>query len=151
MIIDLKHGEPIRFGADLERGVALNAFGECEIVNVADVGEDRLLVHDEHREHPSLAFAPLAARRLAADADADRRVPRRRPAGVRAGRAAPAGRRRRNARVPATSARSSSAPARPGPSSNDEPSAQSSSERNTRPVRGLGAKNVVFCGMRTPA
>jgi len=56
MIIDLKHGEPIRFGADLERGVALNAFGECEIVNVADVGEDRLLVHDEHREHPSLAF-----------------------------------------------------------------------------------------------
>ena len=56
MIIDLKHGEPIRFGADLERGVALNEFGECEIVNVADVGEDRLLVHDEHREHPSLAF-----------------------------------------------------------------------------------------------
>jgi len=56
MIIELKHGEPIRFGADLEHGVALNAFGECEIVNVADVGEDKLLVHDEHRDHPSLAF-----------------------------------------------------------------------------------------------
>jgi 2-oxoglutarate ferredoxin oxidoreductase subunit beta len=56
MLIDLKHGEPIRFGADLERGVALNEFGECVIVDVADVGEDRLLVHDEHREHPSLAF-----------------------------------------------------------------------------------------------
>jgi 2-oxoglutarate ferredoxin oxidoreductase subunit beta len=56
MLIQLQHGEPIRFGADLEHGVALNAFGECEIVNVADVGEDRLLVHDEHRDHPSLAF-----------------------------------------------------------------------------------------------
>jgi 2-oxoglutarate/2-oxoacid ferredoxin oxidoreductase subunit beta len=57
MIIQLHDGEPIRFGADLELGVALNAFGECEIVKVADVGEDRLLVHDEHRADPSLAFA----------------------------------------------------------------------------------------------
>jgi 2-oxoglutarate ferredoxin oxidoreductase subunit beta len=57
MIIELHHGEPIRFGADHELGVALNAFGECEIVTVADVGEDRLLVHDEHRSDPSLAFA----------------------------------------------------------------------------------------------
>ena len=57
MLIELRHGEPIRFGADHELGVALNAFGECEIVNVADVGEDRLLVHDEHRDDPSLAFA----------------------------------------------------------------------------------------------
>ena len=57
MLIDLKHGEPIRFGADNELGVVLNQFGECEIANVADVGEDRLLVHDEHRTDPSLAFA----------------------------------------------------------------------------------------------
>jgi len=35
----------------------LNEFGECEIVNVADVDEDRILVHDEHRQDPSLAFA----------------------------------------------------------------------------------------------
>ena len=35
----------------------LNAFGECEIVNVADVGEDKLLVHDEHRDSSSLAFS----------------------------------------------------------------------------------------------
>ena len=27
------------------------------MVEVADVGEDRLVVHDEHREDPSLAFA----------------------------------------------------------------------------------------------
>ena len=57
MLIDLKHGEPIRFGNDNELGVVLNQFGECEIVNVADVGESSLLVHDEHRTDPSLAFA----------------------------------------------------------------------------------------------
>ena len=57
MIIDLEHGQPIRFGADHDRGVILNVFGECEIVNVADVGEERLLVHDEHREDPALAFS----------------------------------------------------------------------------------------------
>ncbi len=57
MIVDLHDGEPIRFGADHEFGVALNAFGECEIVKVSDVGEDKLLVHDEHREDPTLAFA----------------------------------------------------------------------------------------------
>jgi 2-oxoglutarate ferredoxin oxidoreductase subunit beta len=57
MLIDLKHGEPIRFGAEGQHGVVLNAGGETEIVDVADVGEDRLLVHDEHRDDPSLAFA----------------------------------------------------------------------------------------------
>ncbi len=57
MIIPLRHGEPIRFGTDNERGVILNAYGECEIVEVADVGEDRLLVHDETRPDPALAFA----------------------------------------------------------------------------------------------
>ncbi|HYV60571.1 MAG TPA: 2-oxoacid:ferredoxin oxidoreductase subunit beta [Acidimicrobiia bacterium] len=57
MLIDLKHGEPIRFGADGEQGVVLNDRGEIEVVAVAQVGEDRLLVHDEHRQDPSLAFA----------------------------------------------------------------------------------------------
>jgi 2-oxoglutarate ferredoxin oxidoreductase subunit beta len=57
MLIELRHGEPIRFGADQERGVILNSSGECEIVEVADVGEDALLVHDEHRDNPALAFA----------------------------------------------------------------------------------------------
>jgi len=57
MLIDLKHGEPIRFGAEGQHGVILNQFGECEIAEVADVGEERLLVHDEHREDPTLAFA----------------------------------------------------------------------------------------------
>ena len=57
MIIDLHHGEPIRFGAESQHGVVLNAFGECEIVAVADVDESTLVVHDEHRQDPSLAFA----------------------------------------------------------------------------------------------
>jgi 2-oxoglutarate ferredoxin oxidoreductase subunit beta len=57
MLIDLKHGEPVRFGADNELGVTMNAFGEAKIVRVDDVGEDRLVVHDEHRNDPSLAFA----------------------------------------------------------------------------------------------
>jgi 2-oxoglutarate ferredoxin oxidoreductase subunit beta len=57
MMIELHDGEPIRFGTDNERGVILNEFGECEIVEVADVGEERLLVHDETREDPALAFA----------------------------------------------------------------------------------------------
>jgi 2-oxoglutarate ferredoxin oxidoreductase subunit beta len=57
MLIDLKHGEPIRFGTEQEFGVVINEFGEARIVRVEDVGEDRLVVHDEHRRDPSLAFA----------------------------------------------------------------------------------------------
>ena len=55
--IYLEHGKPIRFGPDGEKGVRMTQEGRCEIVNVADVGEDKLLVHDEHRDDPSLAFA----------------------------------------------------------------------------------------------
>ena len=54
--IRLEHGEPIRFGADGERGVALAGTGELPLVDVAAVGEDALLVHDAHREDPGLAF-----------------------------------------------------------------------------------------------
>jgi 2-oxoglutarate ferredoxin oxidoreductase subunit beta len=54
--IRLEHGQPIRFGADGEKGVKLTGEGRVEIVDVADVGEDALLVHDEHRKEPSLAF-----------------------------------------------------------------------------------------------
>ena len=57
MLIDLKHGEPIRFGADGQLGVMMNEFGEAQIVEVADVGVDKLVVHDETRADPSLAFA----------------------------------------------------------------------------------------------
>ncbi|CAN5205897.1 MAG: 2-oxoacid:ferredoxin oxidoreductase subunit beta [Euzebyales bacterium] len=55
--IRLEHGQPIRFGADHERGVVMGDDGALRVVDVADVGEDRLLVHDAHREDASLAFA----------------------------------------------------------------------------------------------
>src|SRR5215212_704446 len=49
-LIPLVHGEPIRFGPNLEKGVMLTGQGYAEIVDVAEVGEDRILVHDETRE-----------------------------------------------------------------------------------------------------
>jgi len=55
--IPLVHGEPIRFGSDRERGVTRGRDGDLALADVADVGEDALLVHDAHREDPSLAFA----------------------------------------------------------------------------------------------
>ena len=62
--IRLEHGKPIRFGPEGERGVARGSGGRLELVDVADAGEDALLVHDAHRQEPSLAFelAHLAAR-----------------------------------------------------------------------------------------
>jgi 2-oxoglutarate/2-oxoacid ferredoxin oxidoreductase subunit beta len=54
--IRLEHGKPIRFGADGEKGLRLTEEARVEIVDVAAVGEDALLVHDEHRKEPSLAF-----------------------------------------------------------------------------------------------
>ncbi len=55
--IRLEHGKPIRFGAEGEKGVRQRPDGSCELVDVAEVGEDALLVHDEHHEKSSLAFA----------------------------------------------------------------------------------------------
>ncbi|HSL64315.1 MAG TPA: 2-oxoacid:ferredoxin oxidoreductase subunit beta [Gaiellaceae bacterium] len=55
--IYLRQGEPIRFGAEGEKGVVQLADGSAHVVSVAEVGEDALLRHDEHHEEPSLAFA----------------------------------------------------------------------------------------------
>ena len=97
------HGEPIRFGADNEKGVVLDTSGEPRIVDVADVGEDALLVHDEHRADPRLAFAlarladqPTMPTPVGVFRDVER-------PDVRGRGAAPARRRRRSARAPATS------------------------------------------------
>jgi 2-oxoglutarate ferredoxin oxidoreductase subunit beta len=57
MLIQLEHGQPIRFGTDGHRGVVMGPQGQLSLVEVADVGEDALLVHDEARENPGLAFA----------------------------------------------------------------------------------------------
>jgi 2-oxoglutarate/2-oxoacid ferredoxin oxidoreductase subunit beta len=58
MLIPLQHGQPIVFGAEgAERGVVQRSDGSLEIIAVADVGHDALLVHDEQRDDPGLAFA----------------------------------------------------------------------------------------------
>ncbi|MDQ3106631.1 MAG: 2-oxoacid:ferredoxin oxidoreductase subunit beta [Actinomycetota bacterium] len=56
MLIPLEHGKPVRFGADGSKGVVVDSQGKASIVDVAEVGEQAILVHDEHREEPGLAF-----------------------------------------------------------------------------------------------
>ncbi len=55
--IYLEHGEPIRFGADGEKGVVQHADGSAGVVPVTEAGEQALLVHDAGHREPSLAFA----------------------------------------------------------------------------------------------
>ena len=55
--IRLEHGHPIRFGTEGERGVSMRSDGSLAIVDVSDVGEEGLLLHDAHQEDPSRAFA----------------------------------------------------------------------------------------------
>ena len=49
MLIPLEHGQPIRFGADLEKGVVMRTDGRLEIVRVDDVGRGR---HPRPRHPP---------------------------------------------------------------------------------------------------
>jgi 2-oxoglutarate ferredoxin oxidoreductase subunit beta len=56
MLIPLVHNQPIRFGADGDKCVALDTQGNPRISTVAEVGDDAVLVHDESRDDPSLAF-----------------------------------------------------------------------------------------------
>jgi 2-oxoglutarate/2-oxoacid ferredoxin oxidoreductase subunit beta len=55
--IRLEHGQPIRFGAEGERGVVRSSSGGLEVVEVADVGEEALVVHDAHVADSSHATA----------------------------------------------------------------------------------------------
>ncbi len=55
--IYLEHDKPIRFGPDHERGVRMKSDGSLEVVDATKVPEDQLLVHDERRDDPSLAYA----------------------------------------------------------------------------------------------
>jgi 2-oxoglutarate ferredoxin oxidoreductase subunit beta len=54
--IRLMHDQPIRFGPEGERGVVRGGLGRLELADVADVGEEALVVHDAHRDDPGLAF-----------------------------------------------------------------------------------------------
>jgi len=51
----LEHGQPIRFGQNGERGVVQRPDGSMEIVEA--VSDEGLVVHDEHTQHSSLAYA----------------------------------------------------------------------------------------------
>jgi 2-oxoglutarate ferredoxin oxidoreductase subunit beta len=53
--IYLEHGQPIRFGAEQERGVRQRSDGSVEVVDTRD--DAQLLVHDANHPEPSLAFA----------------------------------------------------------------------------------------------
>jgi 2-oxoglutarate/2-oxoacid ferredoxin oxidoreductase subunit beta len=55
--IYLQHGERIRFGAEGERGVQQYPDGSLRVVDVAEAGENSLLVHDAAHVQASLAFA----------------------------------------------------------------------------------------------
>jgi 2-oxoglutarate ferredoxin oxidoreductase subunit beta len=56
-IIPLNHGEPVRFGVEGHLGVVRDSrSGAFSVVEVADVGEDALVVHDAHLADPSFAF-----------------------------------------------------------------------------------------------
>jgi len=55
-LIPLVDGQPIRFGEDGRLGVVMQPDGRLRIAEVATVGEDALLIHDEARESAGLAF-----------------------------------------------------------------------------------------------
>ncbi|MDP1793200.1 MAG: 2-oxoacid:ferredoxin oxidoreductase subunit beta [Acidimicrobiales bacterium] len=56
-LIPLKHGEPIIFGANADKCVAPDAQGHFQVMNVAEVDSDHIVVHDETRDSAAHAFA----------------------------------------------------------------------------------------------
>ncbi len=56
MLIPLVHGEQVRFGPEGERCVVLDGQGRARLAEVAEVDEAEILVHDESRPDPTLAF-----------------------------------------------------------------------------------------------
>jgi 2-oxoglutarate ferredoxin oxidoreductase subunit beta len=54
--IRLQHGEPVVFDGG-ERCVRVGENGRLEIAQTSETSEDRVVVHDAHREDPTLAFA----------------------------------------------------------------------------------------------
>ncbi len=55
-LIRLQAGEPIRFGADGHRGVVRGRDGQLRVVEVADVDESDLIVHNPGANDPGVAF-----------------------------------------------------------------------------------------------
>jgi 2-oxoglutarate ferredoxin oxidoreductase subunit beta len=57
LVIRLKHGEPITFGKEGDKGVYRDASGELKVGTTAEAGAAGFLVHDAHNEDPTFAFA----------------------------------------------------------------------------------------------
>ena len=56
-LIRLEHGEPVRFGANRDKGLRTGRYGSLEPAEVAGADEGSLLVHDAHTVDPAYAFA----------------------------------------------------------------------------------------------
>jgi 2-oxoglutarate ferredoxin oxidoreductase subunit beta len=55
-LVRLEHGQPIRFGPNLERGLRFSQYGSLETVDER-ADPDSLITHDAHRDDPAYAFA----------------------------------------------------------------------------------------------
>ena len=55
-VVNIRHGEPITFGADGEYCVVRSGFG-LEFAKTADVSVDEIMVHDAHTDDSAYAFA----------------------------------------------------------------------------------------------
>ena len=155
MIIDLKHGEPIRFGADSEHGVALNEFGECEIVDVAASARTSCSCttstattrrwRSRCRGSP---ISPTVPTPMGVFRDVDRPTYE----GAVQHQLVAASERQGPGDLAALLSSGASWDGRLDAADSPRPAfTRRRSARITMPVRGLGAKNVVFCGIRTPA
>jgi 2-oxoglutarate ferredoxin oxidoreductase subunit beta len=56
-VLELEHGKPMRFGKDKEKGISIGRDLRPRVVEVASVGEDELLVHDETSELVALMLS----------------------------------------------------------------------------------------------
>ena len=130
--------------------------GQLRIVEVADVGEDAILVHDAERDDPSLAFA-LA--RLSTDDHSPTpigvfRAVDRPEYGTGISQQLMAAAERKG---PGDLARAAALQRHlvrqltSGTVTSGAEVADQSSERRTRPVRSFGVKNVDFGGMSAPS
>jgi 2-oxoglutarate ferredoxin oxidoreductase subunit beta len=52
-VIELEHGKPLIFGKDRDKGIRLVGT-KLEVVSLADVAVDDLLIHDEREPNPSI-------------------------------------------------------------------------------------------------
>jgi 2-oxoglutarate ferredoxin oxidoreductase subunit beta len=55
-VVRLEHGQPVRFGSEGQKGVRLSPQGGLEVVDVAEVGVEALLVHNAQAPEPAIAF-----------------------------------------------------------------------------------------------